>query len=357
MAGTLVTGQTNVGDTSGLPTGTVDPTTSPTNAPKTGTSTFSAAAPAPTTDPAPAVPAPQATTPLPGLTADQQAGLTGDEQNAFEAVYATLQTFGLESLANTLYQYSVQNFDGPTVSYLIQQTNEWKTRFAGNEMLKKQGLAPLQPDQYLSVEQQYQNALTAAGIPAGQYGRSDFANWIGGSVSANEIQQRTQLAAQWVNNNDPAFLQALQQYHGITHGDMVGYALDQSRSMPYLNLVSQQAQVGGSALRAGLHADAGFANQLGTMVLNGDMSQRDVDQGYSQIGQTLPRLQDLAKLSGKQFDQTSAEQATFLGNPDAMRTQLSLVQQEQARFAGSPGMGSNFYHPAYGVGRDLEGTY
>ena len=295
--------------------------------------------------------------PLPGLSAQQSAALSGNEQNAYEAIFSVLQVYGLGSLARTLYQYEVKGFDSQTVNFLIQQTKEWKQRFAGNVELEKRGLAPLQPAEYLSVEQSYAQALKAAGIPQGMYGQSDFAQWIGGSVSASEIQQRAQVAAQWVNSNDPSVLQALQDYHGITKGDMIGFALDQKRSLPYLNLVSQQAQVGASALRAGLHSSADFSMQLANMVQNGNLSQQAVDQGYSQIAQQLPRMEDLAKLSGRNFNQESAEQATFMGNAAAQQNQLRIVQSEQAKFAGSPGLGSNFYHPDYGLARDMEGAF
>ena len=300
---------------------------------------------------------PPSTPDLPGLSSDQVAALTGDERNAYQAVYSTLQQYGLESLASVLYSYEVQGFDSSTVNYLIQQTPEWQQRFQGNTLLQKQGLAPLSPSDYLATEAQYKTVLKAAGIPTSLYGNSDFAQWIGNSVSPSEIQGRAQIAEQWVNNNDSYFLQALNDYHGISKGDMIAYALDQNRTLPYLNLVSQQAQVGAGALRAGLKAAPDFAMQLANMVQNGDLTTAGVDQGYSQIAQELPRLHDLGQLAKTPFNQQTAEQATLLGNAAAQRTQLGIVQQEQARFAGTPGLGSNFYHPAYGLGRDMEGAF
>lgn len=293
------------------------------------------------------------TQPIPGLTSAQSSSLSGPQQNAYEAVYATLQTYGLQDLASVLYNYTVQGFDPGTVNYLVQQTPEWQQRFAGNVMLEKKGLAPLSPADYLATENAYQQALTAAGIPHGMFGKSDFADWIGKSVAPTEIQQRTQLAAQWVNDNDPYFLQALQQFHGVDRGHMIAFALDQTRAMPYLNLVSQQTQIGAAALRHGLSANADFASQLANM----GITQNQAEQGYQQIAQQLPRIEDLAKLSNQSFNQQTAERATFFGDQAAAHQQLNIIHEEQARFAGTPGLGSNFYHPAYGLGRDMEGAY
>lgn len=294
---------------------------------------------------------------LPGLTSQQVNALSGSERNAYTAVYSTLKQYGLGSLASVLYSYEVQGYDSPTVNYLIQQTPQWMKRFAGNVQLEKAGLAPLDPQHYLETEQAYSQVLQASGIPKGMFGQDDFANWIGGSVSASEIQSRAQIASSWVNNQDPAELQALQQYHGITPGHMVAYALDQGKSLPFLNLVSQQAQIGAAAIHSGLSSSSDFSWQLANMVQGGDLSQKDVDTGYSQIAQTLPRMEDLAKLSGQSYNQGTAEQATFLGNASALQQQLHIQQAEQARFSGTPGLGTNFYHPAYGVGRDMEGAF
>ena len=295
----------------------------------------------------------QSSVSLPGLTSDQSAALTGPEQNAYEAVYSTLGQYGLTSLASVIYGYVTQGFDASTINYLIQQTPQWKQRFAGNEVLKQKGLAPLDPATYLSVEQSYAQALQQAGVPAGMYGQGDFASWIGNSVSPSEIQQRAQVAGQWVNDTDPAFRAALLQFHGIDQGHLVGYALDTSRGLPYLQMVSQQAQIGAAAIRQHLAANPDFAMQLANM----GVTQQQAEQGYSEIAQTLPRLQELGQIANKPFTQQTAEQATFLGEQAAKQQQLNIVQQEQTRFQGQAGLGSNYFHPAYGVSRDLEGAF
>ena len=316
--------------------------------------TTASPAPAPTPTAAPASPAPVASGPaLPGLSQAQSNALSGPEQNAYQAVYATLATYGLQSLAGTLYNYAIQGYDQPTVNYLIQQTPEWQQRFAGNALLEKKGLAPLDPATYLATEQSYASVLRAAGIPPSMFGKEDFATWIGNSVAPTEIQNRAQIAEQWVNDNDPYFLQALQQFHGVGKGDLIGYALDQTRGLPFLNLVSQQAQIGAAALRHGLNANPDFASQLANM----GVSQAQAETGYSNIAQELPRMQDLAKIAGKTYGQTTAEKAQFLGDQNAAAARLNIIQQEQAKFSGTPGLGSNFYHPAYGLSRDIEGAY
>lgn len=281
------------------------------------------------------------------------AGLTGDQRNALTALQSLLSAYGLESLSSNILSYVQQGYDAQTTQFLLTQTDAWKQRFAGNEILKQKGLGELDPATYLDLEKQYSSVLNAAGVPSGMFGRSDFATWIGGSVSASEVQSRAQIAANWVNDNDPYFLQALQQFHGITPGHMIGYALDQARGLPALNLISQQSQIGAEALRHGLGANADFSSQLANM----GISQGQAAAGYQQIAQELPRLGQLGNIAGKPYTQHTAEQATFLGDQAAAQQRLNIVQQEQAKFVGTPGLGSNLYHPGYGLGRDMEGSY
>jgi hypothetical protein len=286
-------------------------------------------------------------------TAGTLAGLTGDQQNAYTALQSLLAAYGLESLAPTILGYVKQNYDVPTASYLLTQTNEWKQRFAGNEILKKRGLAELEPAAYLDLESRYAQVLKQAGIPEGQYGRSDFANWIGNSVAPTEIQDRVQMAASAVQNSDPYFKSALHAM-GIDTGHLTAYYLDQSRAEPFLTHQFNAAQIGAEALRNNLRFDPSTAMQLASMGL----SQSQAAQGYSDIAKMLPRLNQLSQITpGAAFTQSTAEKDLLFGNADAARQAQNLMLQEQSRFSGSGGVGDNLYHPIYGVQPALQGSY
>lgn len=280
-------------------------------------------------------------------------GLTGADRNAYEATKAILESYGLGDMAPLLLNYAQQGFDSQTTYYLVQQTSEWKQRFAGNEMLKKQGLAPLDPNQYLAVENAFSQVLQSAGVPAGMYGRSDFANWIGGNVSPSEVQSRVQLAADNVANADPYFKSALQAM-GVDTGHQIAYFLDQSRAMPFLQRQEQASQIGAAALRNHLNLDPNTALALASI----GVSQGQAEQGYGDIAKMLPRLHDLASITpGASFDQKTAEQDVLFNNADAAKQAATIQNTEQARFAGSGGMSNSVYHPGAGLQVPLEGAF
>lgn len=281
-------------------------------------------------------------------------GITSDQRNAIEGLNVLMESYGLGDLSQTLTKFIQQGYDANSIQLLIQQTPEWKQRFAGNEIRLKSGMAVLDPGTYLDLERQYQNVLNAYGVPQGMFGRSDFANWIGKDVSPSEISGRAQLAAQAVYSSDPYFRAALSQFHGVDVGHLTAYYLDQSRALPFLQQQSSAAQIGAAALRNHLGLDENTAMTLASMGVSADQAQ----SGYSQIAKQLPRLQELAQTQGRSpFTQGEAEQATLFGNATAQRYQQQIINTEQAKFSGSGGVGTSFYHPDYGLMTNLQGQF
>src|SRR5690349_18371644 len=117
--------------------------------------------------------------------------LSGTERDAFAAVNALFKNYGLESLASKIYDFVKNGYSADTISILLQDTKEYKERFAGNELRIKQGLPVLSAGEYLATEASYRQIMSQAGLPSGFYDSpSDFTGWIAGNVSPSEIQQR-----------------------------------------------------------------------------------------------------------------------------------------------------------------------
>jgi hypothetical protein len=263
--------------------------------------------------------------------------LTGDQRDAYSFLVDEFDQFGLGTLAPTIFNYIKQGYGADTITLLLQDTPEYKQRFAGNELRAKAGLGVLSPAQYLSTESSYRAILANAGLPKSFYDQpSDFAAWIGGDVSPTEIQNRVNLEQQTVAQAPNEVKQALTDLYGVSEGDMVAYFLDQSKAVPLLQLQAQAAQIGGQALMRGLSdANAGRLAELG-------ISTAQATTGYSQIGESLNTLQQIAQRFGTNFSQTEAENAIF--NPNAVvngenatRKQGSLIDQEKALFSGNTG--------------------
>src|SRR4249919_2477702 len=131
---------------------------------------------------------------------DATAALSGPDKNAYNAVLDMLTEFGLQSLAPHILGYIKNGYDSSTISYELQQTKEWKTRFAANEIRAKQGLSVLSPQEYIQTERSYRQIMQNAGVPAGFYDQSsDFTDFLAKDISPQEINDRVKAATDFVN--------------------------------------------------------------------------------------------------------------------------------------------------------------
>lgn len=260
--------------------------------------------------------------------------LSGSQRDAYVAISTMFASYGLGSLADKIFDYVKKGFSADTISILLQDTTEYKTRFAGNEIRKKQGLPVLTPGEYLATEASYKQIMQAAGLPKGFYDQaSDFNNWIGKNISPSEVQTRVDMATQATVLANPEYRKALNQM-GISNSDLTAYFLDTNRALPYLQKAAATAAVGAEALRSNLKFDKAYAEKLATEGITADQARA----GYQQIameGQTLGTLGEI--YGGADYTQRTGEEAILRGQAAALRRRQSLIQQEQASFSGAAG--------------------
>lgn len=259
--------------------------------------------------------------------------LTGADRNAYLATQALFKTYGLESLAGKIYDYVKNGYDGATISLLLQDTDEYKTRFAGNELRKKNGLPVISAAEYLATESSFQQIMQAAGLPVGFYDQhSDFTDWIGKNVSPSEIQSRVDLASQATVLANPDYRRALNQM-GIRDSDLTAYFLDPQKSLPFLQKNAATAAVGAGAIAHNLTFDQSYSEQLALQGVTSDMAR----QGYAQIESELDNYKKLGQIYGQDWNQREAEKATFEGDAAAIAKQRGLMSQERGAFGGASG--------------------
>lgn len=259
--------------------------------------------------------------------------LSGSNRDAYMAVQSLFNSYGLGSLAGKIYDYVKNGYSSDTISILLQDTQEYKARFAGNEARKKAGLPVLSPAEYLSTEAAYQQVMKSAGLPASFYDQpSDFATWIGGNTSPSEIQSRVDLATQATTLASPAYRQALNQM-GIDDAHLTAYYLDPTKALPLLQKQAATAQIGAEALKQGLAFDQSYAEQLATE----GVSQSAAAQGYAQVANELGTMQNLGGMYGQGWTQRESEQAALEGDAGASAKRASLIGQERGAFGGQSG--------------------
>jgi hypothetical protein len=271
------------------------------------------------------------------IKADQDLGdtLTGSQRDAFESLNNLFSSYGLGTLAPKIASYIKNGFSADTISILLQQTDEYKQRFAGNEIRKQKGLPVLPPAQYLATESSYRQLMQQAGLPAGFYDQpEDFTQFIGKDVSPTELKSRVDLASQATALASPQYKQALQQMYGIDDAHMTAYFLDEERAVPLLQKQAAAAMIGAEALKQGLQV-SGKAEDY---ALAG-VSQQQASQVYGQIAQQLPNYTKIAGSFGENVNQQTFEEAAFGGQtPGAENAQNQLdrlASWNRARAVGS----------------------
>lgn len=259
--------------------------------------------------------------------------LSGPMRDAYGALKAKFAQYGLESLSGKIFSYLKEGYSADTIFLLLQETPEYKKRFAANEERKKAGLPVLPPDQYLSIESSYRQILQTAGLPKGFYDQpADFAGWIARDVSPTEIQSRVDLATQATTLSNPHYRDALRMM-GISDKEMTAYFLDQKRALPILQKAAATAAVGAAAIQQGLKFDRKYAELLATEGITAEEARK----GYAQIAQELPTLTTLGQIYGERYNQRDAEREIFEGNPAPTAKRKRLASQERAQFGGAAG--------------------
>lgn len=259
--------------------------------------------------------------------------LTGENRDAFMAINALFSNYGLESLAGKIYDFVKNGYSPDTISILLQDTDEYKKRFAANEARRKAGISVLSPAEYLSIENSYRQIFKQSGLPIGFYdSNEDFTNFIGGDMSPTELQSRVELATQATALANPEYKRALKQL-GLSDGELTAYFLDPKKALPFIQKTAATAAIGAEALRRGFTFDKQYAENLATQ----GISKEQAAQGYAQIGDEFAGLQTLGAIYGGGWSQRQAEEATFTGGSTASKQRERLIAGEKGQFSGSAG--------------------
>ncbi len=234
--------------------------------------------------------------------------LSGANRDAFVALNNLFKSYGLGSLAPKIFEYVQKGYSSDTISILLQETPEYKKRFAGNEERLKAGLPVLSPSDYLNLENQYRQELREGGMPTGFYdSTSDFADLIGKDVSPSELQSRISIATNAATLSPPAYKDALKSLYGVGDSQIAAYFLDPDKALPVLQKQASAAAIGAEALKAGLSLDRSHLEAYATA----GVSAQQAAQAYQQIAQDLPGLKEAGSAFGENVSQFEEEQAAF----------------------------------------------
>jgi hypothetical protein len=181
-------------------------------------------------------------------------------QSAISVLTERFTKYGLGSLVNKIKELAVDGATESTITFALQETDEYKQRFAANQARIKAGLQVLTPAEYLNVEDGYRQVLREYGL--NQLATDDYVKkFIENDVSATELSTRVSTAVQRVQNADPAIARQLTEYYGIGQNDLVAYVLDPAQQITKIQRQVAAAEIGVAAARQGIAAGAGVAKE------------------------------------------------------------------------------------------------
>jgi murein DD-endopeptidase MepM/ murein hydrolase activator NlpD len=276
-----------------------------------------------------------------------------ERRDAFAAIEATIKSYGfneseLKEINEYLTRILINPKIGPNQALLdMRNLQAYKTRFAGNETLAKNGFNRLSEADYLQQEDAYGQKLTEYGV--GSLGnRAQFATLIGNRVSVTEVGKRAALAVNRVKNADPAIMTTLKRFYtGLTDADLVGYFLNPKEQLPELERRVITGEIGAASKEYGLN-DLSLARAQEFAALGID--QAGARKGYEQIAEKLPRGSFLSSISPEDqiaYNQELAEDATLKGTASAKRKEEQLKAKEITRFLGSSGAAKGAFSTGY----------
>jgi hypothetical protein len=265
--------------------------------------------------------------------------------------------YGLGALVEPLKNFIVEGLSPAEFTLRLRDTDAYKKRFAANQARIQKGLRALSEAEYIGLEDQYQNVMRQYGLPASYYTRGDmgrqegFEKFIGGDVSAAELEDRIQTAQNRVINAAPEVAASLRSYYpDITNGDILAYALDPDKAITEIKRKVTAAEIGGAATMAGLATGMARAEELGRYGVTGEQAR----QGFRAVAEVAPRGSQLAEFYRQTpYTQTTAEQEVFglTGATEAARQRRKLTELETAAFSGQTGMAGG------ALARDRAGSF
>lgn len=262
------------------------------------------------------------------------AKLTGGERSAASALITLFGNYGLQSLAGRIIEFVKQGFSADTMTVMLEETPEYKKRFAANDARVKAGLPKLSPSEYLATERQYRQVMTQAGFPKGFYDQtSDFQKYLENDQSPAELSDRVK-AWQELAQSDQTALDELRRLYGMNVNDAAAYAMDPKRALPLIQAQARAVGFAAAGKRHGYTIGRGAAEMYGGGAY--DVSAQDAEKGFATIEEIqgdTDRLTNLYGLGDYNAEDAAAE--VFGGDADQAKKRKRAASAERSTFSDS----------------------
>jgi hypothetical protein len=274
---------------------------------------------------------------------------TANNQSALSQIESTLSQYGfsgstLQQLVNFAWGEVTAGTSAAQVTLDIQNTQAFQTQFPAIKQRIAAGLPPITPAEYLSTKDSMTQALVSAGINPSTV---NLDNLVAKDVSPTELNDRIQQGYLAVAMAPKEVTDAMQQYYGVTAGQLVQHFTDPTQSEASLLQQAAAAQIGGAALGSGFMGsnrnattspvDAATAKLLAQQGVTFGQAQTGFGQlaTQAQLYQALPGQAQVRGYSTPQL-----AEAQFFGGPAEQALQLQ-AQAEKNYFQQGTNVGQS----------------
>lgn len=269
------------------------------------------------------------------------------DQDAYAILREAFESYDLGSLVPKIEGYMKRNLGANQARLELVKEPEYLERFDGNVKRVAQGKNAISEADYLELENDYSETLSAYGL-SDYFGvatdaitrkarQKKMAEVIGNDISATEFKTRVSTAVSRVKNSDVNTKTAFKALYGIGDTELVKFFLDPKQGAEELKIKASAAEISGAAATAGLSGTSlGTAEELARL----GVDKAEALTGYGTIAGYLQRsnfLSDIYKESGITYGRSEGEAEVFKQTASAKRKREMLSGMETASFSGESG--------------------
>lgn len=264
---------------------------------------------------------------------------TSSEQSAWAQLTQTLQNYGftgndLKNLVSWAKTELINGKDSNQISLDMQLTPEFNRRFPAIAERRKAGLPPISPADYVTAENNYEQAEQSVGLPP------RMASWdalIANDVSVAEYTARINNGYLAVAQADPEVIKAFKDYYNVTPGQMAAYFLDPKKMEPVLLQQAAAAQIGGASATSGFgEINSADAMMLSKMGVNYSQAQ----QGFQKLATESQLYRGLPGQAEPSLSESELLQGQFGSNAEAQQTLARQAAYEAGTTRQGGGVGT-----------------
>ena len=264
---------------------------------------------------------------------DRTAQQRAEQRESSKAVIQNLLTeYGLGNLTDFVNDLITKEdiISGDVILGRIRQTEQYKTRFAGNTARRAAGFNALSEAQYIALENSYRQAMRASGLPTGFYdGSDDFNTLIGGDVSVAELSARVNEGYLAVQQANPQVINEMRRLYGVDDSMLAAYFLDPAKATPMLLRQAQSAQIASEAtLQAQQEISAAQAEELAVA----GITQQQARQGFQAIAEAEELFVPLVGTTEQAITQEEQIAGVFGTSAAAQQRIRQRSRERQAAF-------------------------